>query len=181
MDVARLEEGETTIMTISKLKFNVRAPYREADVLNGNDAGQLNQTFREGIRNNKASQVLKMIAEGRSHKDIQQMITDYEVDYVFGTRGAGGVRSSDPVETEARRLARGMVKQAIQKAGKVFSNYGGDQINTMITLAIENHPSITEQAEINVEAQRVATEDVLASLEVPEATPAEETTEAATA
>ena len=168
MELKRLEEGTSAEMTIVGSTFTVRAPYLEGDVLTAAEASTLNQTWRENIRNNKADAVSKMKADGVEFGNIQQMITDYEVDYEFGVRGGGGPRSSDPIQTEANRIARNLLKAAIsQNPDLKMTDYTTEQTRGLVKQILGENPAIMDQAKANVEATNAATAGVLSGLSIP--------------
>jgi hypothetical protein len=111
-------------VTISGETFEVRAPYSVGHVMNEAEASVLNQTFLENIRNNAAGKIkaAKEAAEKAgtpfsldapiggegedSTKTLRQVIEAYSETYEFGVRTARNSEPADPVEREARSIAR---------------------------------------------------------------------------
>ena len=125
----------TRQITIQGHVFDVEDKYEEGHVITPTEAGALNQTRAENMRNNFASVVKAAQVEARKEQNLD---TDAEVTlsdatlatlreefveavaaYEFGSRGSG-VRLVDPVQREARRLATDAVHNAIKaKHGKL--------------------------------------------------------------
>lgn len=111
---------KTSIM-IAGENFNVPQPYTAGHVLTANEAGSLNQTYAENVRNNMAGKVKALKDAGTFAADVfQGTVDDYCDTYEFGQRTGGG-RSGDPVKTEAMAITRDLVRQAISKAAAADS------------------------------------------------------------
>lgn len=115
-------------ITIAGLVFDVEDKYAEGHVVTANEAGALNQTRAENLRNNFASVVRKAqeaANEGNPEGADPIALDDTAIEalkaefltvattYEFGVRG-GGVRITDPVEREAVRLAKEQIDAAIK-------------------------------------------------------------------
>jgi hypothetical protein len=161
--------NEQTI-TIAGKSFVVSSPYVEGDLgrpLTAGEAHTLNQTRHENIRNNFA----KKVKEAKEGEDLQSLISKYDEDYEFGVRGEGGGVSRDPVEVEARGLARAAIKA---KLAEKKQSADAKQINAAVEtlLASPKGERFREVARTRVEekqriAQAASAEmgDVLASIE----------------
>lgn len=104
-------------ITIQGQAFKVPLRYKEGDVLKANEAGALNQTLHENLRNNFAKKVSDGIEAGVPIETLQQQLDDYANDYQFGVRTGGGGYRGDPVMTLAMNLARELVRRAIKSRG----------------------------------------------------------------
>lgn len=114
------ETPRTSIM-IAGENFNVPQPYKAGHVLTDNEAGSINQTYAENVRNNMAGKVKALKEAGTFAADVfQGTVDDYCDNYEFGQRTGGG-RSGDPVRTEAMAITRDLVRQAISKAAAADS------------------------------------------------------------
>lgn len=74
----------------------------------------------------------------------------------MGTTAAKKSKESGKVMTEARRLARNIVKDELRKAGHKVSHYAASDITAAANQLIEADPSIIEQAKTNLEARETA-------------------------
>lgn len=140
---------EVESVTIAGRVFNVASRYTEGHQLTAGEADQLNQVFRENIRNNLAKKI-----EGISDEDAQKRVDEYAAGYEFGVRAGGGGGPRDPVKVEAMRIAREQVKKAIQKAGKKVDDFSAKDITDRAAAELEKHPAWTEEAKRRIEASR---------------------------
>lgn len=102
-------------ITIQGQTFRVPLRYAAGHALNEGEAGALNQTFHENLRNNFASKVRDGAEAGVDHEVLQQQLDDYANDYQFGVRTGGGGFRGDPVMTTAMNIAREMVRNALRE------------------------------------------------------------------
>ena len=72
------------------------------------------------------------------------------------TGGAKAEKVSGKVKTEAMRLARGIVKDELKKAGHKVSHYAASDITAAAKALLEENPELLEQAKKNLE-EREAT------------------------
>ena len=115
-------------ITIAGLVFDVEDKYAEGHAVTANEAGALNQTRAENLRNNFASVVRKAQEEANADtpegsdpvalddaavEALRAEFTTVAGAYEFGVRG-GGIRITDPVEREANRLAKEQIDAAIK-------------------------------------------------------------------
>lgn len=121
-------------VTISGETFEIAAPYVAGHVLNEAEASVLNQTYLENIRNNAAGRIkaAKEAAEkaGTSFsldapiggegedagKSLRQLISEYATTYEFGVRVARNSEPADPVEREARVIAREAISAKLRQS-----------------------------------------------------------------
>src|SRR5262245_42373901 len=89
-------------ITIKGTVFRVPIRYAAGHVLTEGEAGALNQTLHENLRNNFAKKVADGQEAGLPVDTLQQQLDDYAAEYQFGAR-AGGVRG-DPVLTLAMNI-----------------------------------------------------------------------------
>lgn len=164
-------ETPRTSFTIGGLTFKIAEPYAEGHTLTAGEADALNQTFRENVRNNLASDIAEAVeaskkegAPALDHAKLQADVEAYSSGYEFGQRGPGGGRVTDPVEAAAMDIARELVKQAIRSKGLKLSDYKAATISELARGAIAANPGITEQARVRVEAEQKAATQLLASI-----------------
>lgn len=70
--------------------------------------------------------------------------------------GQKAVKVSGVVKTEAMRLARNLVKDAIKRANKKISHYKASEITTAAKALLEQSPEILATAEANLKAREAA-------------------------
>lgn len=130
-----MSEAPMKNVTISGETFQIAAPYEAGHQLNEAEASVLNQTFLENIRNNAAGRIkaAKEVAEKAgaqfsldtpiggegedSGKTLRQIITEYASNYEFGVRTGRTAEPVDPVEREARVIAREAIGAKLRANG----------------------------------------------------------------
>lgn len=162
-------ETPRTSITIAGESFKVPEPYVAGHVLTENEAGTLNQTYAENIRNNMASKVSEALEAAKKDgapafdaASMQTQIDDYTADYEFGQRRGGA--SGDPVEREALDQARELVRAKIREKGGKLADYKAADITTKAKEVLDKYPQIREQAKARVEAQQAAAAALSADL-----------------
>lgn len=173
-------------ITIQGYTFSAPLRYSEGHTLTANEAGALNQTYHENLRNNFAGSVKKKLEELYGSKDesgkvsvpedaeltdeqlaeLQAEFDAYAQAYEFGARRSGGVRApSDPVEREALNLAKAAIRQALKSQGKKAEP---DAIAAAAKQLIDTQPQWKETAARRVAEQQAIAEaglgDVLGSM-----------------
>jgi DNA polymerase I-like protein with 3'-5' exonuclease and polymerase domains len=137
--------------------------YAAGHVCNENEAGVLNQTVRENMRNNFDRKAKELLKAGRSQAEIQAEFDQVVASYAFGVRrGGGGFKPRDPVEKEKLRLATIMVESVYRKKGLSLK----DHREAIQTKAAEfaQRPEIQKRAEQNVKAAQNLEKDLEESL-----------------
>lgn len=155
------------IVTISGLEFELDEPYKAGHTVNEAEAKTLNQTRAENIRNNMAKKVKEMNEGGESKDAIQAAVTEYASTYVFAMPGPGtGGRVTDPVEREARKMARDYIAAKCAERGttpKAFyatdTEEGKEAYNVKV-LEFANNPKLRAKAEKLVKDQKNALESL---------------------
>jgi len=166
---------ENDEITIQGYTFTAPLRYSEGHTLSANEAGALNQTYHENLRNNFASSVKKRVEELYGVKDadgkvsvpedaelteeqlaeLQAEFSTYAQAYEFGARRSGGARTpSDPVEREALNLAKMAIRQALKAQNKKAEP---DAIAAAAKQLVDTQPQWKETA-----ARRVAEQQAIA-------------------
>lgn len=147
--------------TIAGNTFSIIQPFSEGHVLSSGQASALNQTFAENIRNNLAKKVAEAIEAGTFDAQVfQGVVDDYMESYEFGVRTGGGGRTGDPVKSEAMDIARGLVRKALVKAGKVLKDIPAKKITELASGVLAKGDAKAEEI-MALARQRVeATKDV---------------------
>ena len=153
-------------LTIEGVKLSAIAPYQAGHPLTEAEASVLNQTFRENLRNNMAGKISSMLEEAEkvggklNLTDAQSALDAYTAGYEFGVRKAGGgaPRVSDPIEREARSIARSKVTEAVKKKGHKVKDIPVEQFNGWIDAVLkkdkDGDQSIWKAAKTIVEAAK---------------------------
>ena len=169
------KETPTRQFVIQGKTFDVIAPFAEGHACTAAEAGVLNQTLAENVRNNMASRVAKAVEdETFDQAAMQAQIDEYLEEYEFGVRrGRGPV---DPIEREALVIAKDIVKDALRKGGYKLADVSTEDINRLAEETVAENPSIRTAAEKRVkEREKIGSVNLKLDLK----TPPEESVEAA--
>ena len=107
-------------ISISGNPFEISTPYAEGYVINAAEAKALNQTRAENIGNNFRDAVKKALeapegpARDEAFAKVSADLVAYDAAYVFSMSGTPRT-PIDPTEAEAFRIAKEVVKGAINK------------------------------------------------------------------
>ena len=103
----------TKTISISGQAFEVSAPYAEGHTLTAAEAKVLNQTRAENIGNNFRADVKKALESGdpAQLEAVKAELAKYDAAYVFSMTQAR--TPIDPIEAEAIRIAKELVKAKI--------------------------------------------------------------------
>lgn len=155
-------------ITIQGLIFPVRQIFEEGHELTALEAGVLNQTRDENLRNNYAAQIKAVMKKAKVENvtdlkddataDLMAKFPTFEEAYEFGSRG--GAREVDPERKQALILATDSVKTALSKKGHKLSEVGAEKIKEMALAAIEKYPKFMEKSKEIVAARQKAKEEL---------------------
>lgn len=151
-------------ITIAGQTFNVPVRYEEGHELTENEAGALNQTYHENLRNNFASRVKDGVAAGKSIEDLQSELDTYAESYQFGVRVGGGGRTGDPVLREAMLIAKAKITEHLRKKGVKMKDVDSKTVSEAAKKLIARSPEIMELAKQRVEEAKSAAATDLDSL-----------------
>src|SRR6056297_1178047 len=152
-------------ITIQGFRLNAPAPFAEGHPLTEVEAGVLNQTLAENLRNNFGSQLKKSKedaeAEGNvfdpNPEQLQEAFDAYVAEYEFGAKKGGGGVTVDPVERKARALAKDTIKRAIQHKGAKLKDVGTEKLNELTeTYFQQNSEALMGQARKLIETEKEA-------------------------
>lgn len=135
-------------ITISGQTFAVTVPFEEGHVCTVAEAKALNQTRCENIRNNMAKRVKeKHDDEGNvTEADmtaLTEAVTEYDKEYVFTLANVGGSRQAlDPVEKEARKIARELIADALKSNDRKISEIDKEKLAEAIAAKAAQEPVI---------------------------------------
>jgi len=155
-------------ITIQGLIFPARQIFDEGHTLTAVEAGVMNQTRDENLRNNYAAKIKSVLKDAKVEKiddlspelkaDLLAKFPEFEEGYEFGSRG--GAREVDPVKKQAMLFATDSVKKALMKKGHKLSEVGVDKIREMAEAAVEKYPKFMEKAASVVEARQNAASEL---------------------
>lgn len=105
----KLIDGET---------FEITAPYAEGHTINAAEAKVLNQTRSENIGNNVRARIKELKAANKID-EARELVAKIDSEYVFTLSNVGeGRKSLDPIEREARNIAKDIIKAHLAKTGR---------------------------------------------------------------
>lgn len=163
MAEAQTDAGSSSnAIEIAGLTFEVEDRYSDGQEINENEARALNQTLRENLRNNFRKTAKDEQDKGTSVDKIREMFEDYASNYEFsGKRQARAPR--DPVEAEARKIARKVVKAALKKQNIDEKTLEDGKLDELID-AYAAKPDVLALAKETVEALSSITTTALESV-----------------
>lgn len=156
-------------VTIAGQTFSLSNPYEEGHVVSAGEASQLNQVRHENIRNNFAAKVKKAVEDGTLNVEgLQAELDSYDSTYQMGvrTRSGGTGRVADPVQREARSIAKEVLTLALKGQGKKISDVEAATLKTTIDTLLVKHPEWVEKARERVESRRAEAEAAAADLDL---------------
>jgi hypothetical protein len=147
-------------ITIQGTELSLEVPYSEGHVLTAAEASQLNQVYCENLGNNFRSKVKEMLEGGSSVDDIQAAFDAYADAYEFGSRRAssGTKRTADPIEKEARALAKRALTEFFKKKDIDYSSLSVDEKEQSLRTYMEKHGEKVRE----IAARRVADQKAMA-------------------
>ena len=151
----------TREITVKDVSFTVDQPYEAGHAVTAAEAAALNQARAENIGNNLRSRVTKALDEKDSTtmEEVQAYAKEYNEKYTFEMGGGG--RALDPVEREARKIARQAVSAKIKATGKKVSEYSSESITAMVNKLARENADIIKEAK-----KRIKAEDALPTIEM---------------
>lgn len=156
-------------ITIQGVEFTIATPYVAGHPITEAEAKALNQVRAENIRNNCAGLVKTAKGEGEEvpAEAMEKLLADvaaYDAAYVFSLASVGGGRKSvDPVESEARRLAKTAIAAKLAAAGRTLKSVDKDALDAAIAKLAESE-SIQKEAKRIVKARKESVSADLADL-----------------
>lgn len=142
---------ETKQITVQGVKVTISQPYAAGAVITEAEAKALNQVRAENIGNNKRKEITDLTGTDEEiAAAAQALISAYDAEYVFNLASVGGGRApTDPVEKEARRIAREFIAGKLKENGITQKAYlaanGEDAIKLKIAELAED-PEVIKAA-----------------------------------
>jgi hypothetical protein len=156
---------------IQGMEFTVTHPYDAGHVLTEAEARSLNQTRAENIRNNFAT-VIKAAHEGKEGApavhDLPAKYAEYEAAYSFSMPGqSAGKPKLDPIEREARKLAKEILVSMLTKAGRKLGVPGADSTLTKEQQSERDEkPDVLKKAKENVAKRAKSIDELSEGVEI---------------
>lgn len=117
--------------------FPISQPYEEGHTLNAIEAKVLNQVRSENIGNNVRKKVQDLLEAGNT-TEAETLVAEKDRDYVFTEAAAGGsTRTMDPIEKEARKIARDAIKAALAAKGQKLSDIEKERLDDAVATAAQ--------------------------------------------
>lgn len=161
----------TKEITIAKHTFSIRQPFAAGHVLTEGEAKALNQTFSENIRNNMTKAVMTAYGETPTEElspaTIAGYVEAYANSYEFTIGSVGSARVTDPLEVEARKIARQLLTDALKAKGLSITKVPEEARNAKIAELAERD-TVIAQAKKNLAARAKMAESVLDGLGLEE-------------
>lgn len=159
---------ETKPKVINGISFEISQPYTEGHTLTAIEARVLNQTRSENIGNNVREKIKAMQEEGHDEAAIRSMVAEFDAEYEFRTASEGAGRSRDPYETEARKIARDLLKNHLAQKGRkltvapegVTEDEWKEKVDAEID-RIASTPNVLAAAKKNVDAKRKQSQQLM--------------------
>lgn len=154
-------------ITIQGQVFKVPIRYAAGHQLTEGEAGALNQTLHENLRNNFAKKVSDGVEAGVPLETLQQQLDDYANDYQFGVRTGGGGFRGDPVMTLAMNIAREVVRNAIKARSLNPDDWPASRVSQAAKALLDSQGEdgkIVSLARKQVEAEKTAAAEAMASV-----------------
>lgn len=104
--------------TINGLEFEISQPYAEGHVCTEAEARALNQTRSENIGNNTRAKIKEMLEAGTAAAEIAAYVAEVDAAYEFTLANVAASRKLDPVEREAQKIARELIKGHLAESGR---------------------------------------------------------------
>src|SRR5262245_22711029 len=163
--------GKATVqydqITIQGQTFKVPLRYAAGHPLTEGEAGALNQTLHENLRNNFAKKVSDGVEAGIPLETLQQQLDDYANDYQFGVRTGGGGFRGDPVMTAAMNVARDLVRNAVKAKNLPADDWPASRVSQAAKALLDSQGEdgkIISMARKQIEAEREAAKEAMASV-----------------
>lgn len=152
-------------MTAHETSVTLDAPYVAGHVMNEAEAYVLNQTWLENVRNNTGPRV-KKARETDPNADVAAIILEYAKTYVFNLRTASTAvkRTVDPVEREARVIAKELIRKKVEASNAKLKDIDKDKLEAKIA-EVAARPEVLEQAKKVISARNKAS-SALGDIEV---------------
>lgn len=135
--------------TINGIQFEITEPYAEGHTISQIEARVLNQTRAENIGNNTRAKIKEMQEGNSSDQEILEYVSGVDAGYVFTAAGVSASRKLDPVEREANKIARELLKAHLATTGR------------KLTVAPEGLTDEEWDDKVSSEVERIASDEAV--------------------
>lgn len=150
---------------IAGQEFMISQPYEAGHTLTEVEAKVLNQVRSENIANNLRKQVKEALENGGITEEFIQKVAEYDAGYSFALPGEGSTRRVlDPVEREARAIARDGIKAKLAETGRRLKDVDPAKLEAAIEQLIETNSEIMKLAKKRVAEKQKVTDTSLEAL-----------------
>lgn len=146
--------------TINGMEFEISQPYAEGHSCTAAEARALNQTRSENIGNNARAKIKEMLEKSESEDAIREFVAGLDANYIFTLAGVSASRKLDPVEREANKLARELLKDHLATTGRKLTKapdgMTDEEWDDKVAAQIEQiatNPEVLKAAKKNVDAK----------------------------
>jgi hypothetical protein len=135
---------EQKTITIQGHDFATSQPYAAGHVATEAEAKALNQVRAENLRNNFASQMKRVKGDAETFTDeqlaaLQTAFAEYDVGYEFTLASVGGgKRETDPVQAEAKKIAKTLIAAKLSAEGRTIKSIDPDVLANAIAKVAES-------------------------------------------
>jgi hypothetical protein len=157
----------TQTIAIDNIAFSAPAPYADGDTINTAEAGALNQTLGENLRNNFRKKVADAKEKAGGTLDeagiaaLQAAFAEYAKDYEFA--GKRGTRMPvDPVEKEATKIAREKIREALKTKNVDLKTLAEGAFDKLVADLLARKPEYREIAAARIAQMQALAADILA-------------------
>jgi len=140
-------------ITVQKVLVEVSQPYAEGHTITAAEAAALNQVRAENLRNNTAPKIKELVQKHgdaeKAQKEAQKLVSEYDKTYEFSLSSGGGRSSMDPLEREARTIAKAYITAKIKEQGMTQKEYKEQKGDDAITKRVDElwqHEKVIELA-----------------------------------
>lgn len=147
--------------TINGMEFEISQPYSEGHQCTAAEAKALNQTRSENIGNNARAKIKEMLDKGAPDQEIIDYVAALDAKYEFTLAGVSASRKLDPVEKEANKIARELLKEHLATTGRKLTvtpdGMTDDEWEDKVAAEIERIASdeqVVKAAKKNVDAKQ---------------------------
>jgi hypothetical protein len=153
----------TKSITIQGHSFDATQPYAAGHTITEAEAKALNQVRAENLRNNFASKIKAAQGEAEALTEeqlstLRSEFATYDAEYEFTLASVGGgKRETDPVQAEAKRIAKSVVVAKLKSKGKTLKDVDADTLANAIAKIAESE-GVQKMAKKNVAERSKAAE-----------------------
>ena len=164
----------TKTKTIHDVAFEISQPYAAGHTLTEAEAKALNQVRSENIGNNVRAKIKELLDAGKTD-EAKALVAEKDASYEFTLAAVSASAKLDPVEREARALAREYIKAHLAQTGRKINvppegetkESWADKIETKID-ELASRDEILKEAKKAVDQKKKRLENLLGSVSLGE-------------